>query len=214
MSSTSLYIKCADEILLLRKMGTLHPWYTPSTAKEIEKASKLVTKLFSDNRSERSEIQNMSIAFENLGDNVDTEQLESFWKKYKHGQLDMKRVKIQSCQALLPILQYVRCDSLYLVNVRLSSDDCKLIVQHVLYNVKYLYFQNAKLEITKENEKEIQKNLSKHYQTKFNSDERMKCELIECLNNYENKGIIQSWQKVMNWKGIDNKRNKITIMKK
>ena len=75
-------------------MGTLHPWYTPSTAKEIEKASKLVTKLFSDNRSERSEIQDMSIAFENLGDIVDTEQLESFWKKYKHGQLDMKREKI------------------------------------------------------------------------------------------------------------------------
>ena len=197
-------------------------WYKPSSINEIVNASKLVAKLKGDGnkdqyKEEKEKLRNMSIYFLDKK-NISTEHLKRFWETKKAcGRKEKaegrerfleKRVAIGNCQPISSFFETVNCNELTLCNVNISPEDCKLLVTKVFDNVQRIVFENVIFE----NIEEIENVVAEYLMDKF----YMKCEEIEFIHsNYDNKDLLKSWCRNMNWKVyVDNTYNQIKIVKK
>ena len=206
---------------LLKKMTQYEYWYKPSSLKEILNASKLVDWLKGDGnkdqyKEEKQKLRDMSIYFLNIK-NIHTEHIKRFWEvrkecgrkekaEGKENRFVEQRVAIGNCQPISSFLETVRCKELTLSNVKISPDDCKILVTKVFDNVQRIVFDNVIFENIEEIDV-AQDLIDKFY---------IKCEEIEFIHSsYDNKHLLKSWCRNMNWRvSVDNTYNQIKIVKK
>merc|ERR1712024_98178 len=98
----------------------------------------------------------MSIYFLNIN-NIEIEHIKRFWEVNKErgrkeraegeeNRFVEQRVAIGNCQPISAFLETVRCKELTLSNVKISPDDCKLLVTKVFDHVKRVVFDNVIFE--------------------------------------------------------------------